>query len=82
MFSVVPEYRKLPPLDTTCSVAGTLVTLNTSEADCADVSSAVVKMCCVDAPFCAVPFSVNCTRLVSGREAAFCGAAVPLKETK
>jgi len=72
----------VPPLEIISRVAGTVVTENTSEADCALVSFAVAKTCCVEAPFCAVPFSVNCSRFVWGSCAFVCGAAVPLYVAK
>ena len=69
---------KSPPVETTCSVAGTSVTVNACAADWAEVSFAAVNTCCVAAPFNVVPFRVNVSKFVSGREAPDCGAAVPL----
>lgn len=64
---------KFPPVETICSVAGTLVTVNACAADWAEVSFAVVNTCCVAAPFNVVPFRVNANKFVSGREALDCG---------
>lgn len=67
----------MPPLESTCSVAGAVVTLNTSDIVCGAVSEAVVNTCCAAAPVSAVPFSVNCSVFVVGSEAPNSGDAVP-----
>ena len=72
----------VPPLEIISTVAGVFATVKMIEADCALVSFAVVKMWLVAAPFSAVPFSVNCRRLVSGSCALASGAAVPLYVAK
>lgn len=67
----------MPPLESTCSVAGAVVTLNTSDIVCGAVSEAVVNTCCAAAPVSAVPFNVNNKLLAAGTDCPEAGEAVP-----